>query len=100
MCHRNDLLSHDDSDNTDIVVLTETCLFSHIDSSEMFSCSKRFNVYRFKRGEKTGGCVLIAVAEHGESFTMRLTSALKITWICLHMNHEKSYNGSMLSCTT
>lgn len=87
--HRDELCSVIDSCSADVVALTETWLSSNVRNCELFSCDKRFNVYRCDRGARNGGGVLLAVADHIDSFCVRLNSDLEIVCCCLCLNFQK-----------
>lgn len=70
------------------MVLTETWLSSHISNDEIFECNKDFNIYRCDREGRLGGGVLIAVADHLQSFSFPLVCSLEMVCMCVRINHR------------
>lgn len=78
---RDDLCSVIDACDADIVCLTETWLSAKIDSCELLTCKKRYNIYRCDRGSRCGGGVLVAVADTVMSFPIHFVSALELVLV-------------------
>lgn len=90
---RDDLWSVIDSSSANIVVLTETWLTSKISDSEIMPSHKKFNIYRQDREGKTGGGVLIAIADPISSFLVNIVTELEMIWVCICLNHCKYVLG-------
>lgn len=84
---RDDLCTIIDTCDADILVLTETWLNSKI-SNEILNCEKDFITYRCDRGDRIGGGVLIAVADHLHSSHVSLVSSLEIVCASIRINHR------------
>lgn len=72
----------------DIVVLTETWLLSEVKNCELFSCEKKYTVYRHDRSDRSGGGVLIAVSEGINSYVVPIQSELEFLCTCVTLNHH------------
>lgn len=90
---RDDLSSIIDSSDCEIILLTETWLSSRISSSEIFTCGKKFNVYRQDRGERMGGGVLIAVADGIVSNVVDVLTDLEMLWVSVTVNYKQLILG-------
>lgn len=90
---RDELSSLIDSSNSDIVVLTETWLSGKIRNSEILNCQKQYNIYRCDRGDRTGGGVLIAVADNVISSLIDISTKLECIWISLSANIKRLILG-------
>lgn len=74
-------------------MLTETWLTSKINSSELFDSTKRFNVYRRDRGDRCGGGVLVAVADHISSSFVPVVTNLEIIFVEICTCYKKIILG-------
>lgn len=86
---REDLCSVIDSCDADLIVLTETWLSAKICNTELFHCQKRYNIYRNDRNGKSGGGVLLAVADTVVSFHVPIACDLEIVWVCVCLNYKR-----------
>lgn len=77
-----------DSCAADVVVLTETWLTDKILSEELFHCDKNYVVHRHDRDLKSGGGVLIAVADNIVSYRISLLSSLEVVCVRIVINHQ------------
>lgn len=73
---REALASIFDSYAADVAVLTETWLTDKIISDELFHCDKNYVVHPRDRDLKSGGGVLIVVADNIVSYRIPLLSSL------------------------
>lgn len=72
------------------MILTETWLSAKLSCSEIFQCQKSFCFYRCDRGARSGGGVLIAVADHLQSFHIPLATPLEVTCACIRIKHQNA----------
>lgn len=92
---REELCSVADSCNADVIALTETWLSSKVTDSELFNCQKRFNTFRCDRRDRSGGGVLLAVADSIISRPVIVACELEIVWVCLNIKHKKKKTLSL-----
>lgn len=64
-----------------------------VDSCEMFHCNKRFFSYRCERGERSGGGVLIAVADTLVFYPIYPVTRLELLWVELRTCAKKLILG-------
>lgn len=86
---RDELCSVVDSCDADLIVLTETWLSAKVYNNELFHGTKRYNIYRNDRIDRSGGGVLLAVANTVVSYHVPSVCALEMTWVCACLNYKK-----------
>lgn len=82
-----------DSCDANIVILMETWRSSKVSNTEIFSCTKSFNVHRRDREQRCCGGVLIAVEDKFSSFAVHTACDLEILWVEIDMYFRKFILG-------
>lgn len=88
MNKRDELLSLVHACLADVIILTETWLSAKIDSREVLHGAKNYVLYRYDRGSRSGGGVLIAVSNEFVSFKVNVASELELVCVCIRLHHK------------
>lgn len=74
-----------DSCSADIVILTETWLSAKMRNNEILNCEKSYCFYRYDKGIRSGGGVLIAANEVLVSHVIPVVSSLELVCVRVHI---------------
>lgn len=88
MNKRDELLSFVHACLADVIILTETWLSAKIDSREVLHDAKNYVLYRYDRGSRSGGGVLIVVSNEFVSFKVNVASELELVCVCIRLHHK------------